>query len=159
MDKQNCPFCNCAVDKSAVILYENKNIIVRLDLFPITPRHLIVFPKGHIEDLTDLSSEVWLDLLDGIKNAKRLTQTSDFKALYTHIINTPFSEKSTAFIKAALESPFINKIPDAYNIGNNEGEAAGRSIDHCHIHIVPRYWGDVKNPRGGIRGIFGNGNY
>src|SRR5271155_5876708 len=40
--------------------------------------------------------------------------------------------------------------PDAYNIGINDGEAAGRTIHHCHVHLIPRYIGDVENPRGGI---------
>lgn len=43
--------------------------------------------------------------------------------------------------------------PDGYNIGVNVGEAAGQSIMHCHIHIIPRYKGDVVNPRGGVRGV------
>lgn len=41
--------------------------------------------------------------------------------------------------------------PDGYNLGVNCGEAAGQSIFHLHIHLIPRYKGDVKNPRGGIR--------
>ena len=41
--------------------------------------------------------------------------------------------------------------PDGYNIGINVGEAAGQTIFHLHIHIIPRYMGDVENPRGGIR--------
>lgn len=43
--------------------------------------------------------------------------------------------------------------PDGYNIGMNCGEAAGQSIMHCHIHIIPRYDGDTDNPRGGVRGV------
>jgi len=43
--------------------------------------------------------------------------------------------------------------PDGYNVGINEGEAAGRSVHHLHIHLIPRYYGDVKNPRGGVRNI------
>jgi diadenosine tetraphosphate (Ap4A) HIT family hydrolase len=50
--------------------------------------------------------------------------------------------------------------PDAYNIGVNDGEAAGRTIHHCHVHLIPRYVGDVENPRGGVRHIIpGKGNY
>lgn len=41
--------------------------------------------------------------------------------------------------------------PDGYNIGINIGESAGQTIFHLHIHIIPRYSGDVDNPRGGIR--------
>ncbi len=42
--------------------------------------------------------------------------------------------------------------PDGYNIGINIGEAAGQTIPHCHIHVIPRYNGDIEDPRGGIRG-------
>jgi len=41
--------------------------------------------------------------------------------------------------------------PDGYNIGINVGEDAGQTIMHLHIHLIPRYKGDVKDPRGGIR--------
>lgn len=43
--------------------------------------------------------------------------------------------------------------PDGYNIGFNCGEAAGQSVMHFHLHIIPRYKGDVENPRGGVRGV------
>lgn len=43
--------------------------------------------------------------------------------------------------------------PDGYNIGVNIGPAAGQSIFHVHIHIIPRYKGDVENPQGGVRHV------
>lgn len=43
--------------------------------------------------------------------------------------------------------------PDGYNIGVNIGPAAGQSILHVHIHIIPRYEGDVENPQGGVRHV------
>jgi len=43
--------------------------------------------------------------------------------------------------------------PDGYNIGMNLGEKAGQSIMHLHVHLIPRYDGDVPNPRGGVRGV------
>jgi len=43
--------------------------------------------------------------------------------------------------------------PDGYNIGVNIGTAAGQSILHVHIHIIPRYKGDVENPQGGVRHV------
>jgi len=50
--------------------------------------------------------------------------------------------------------------PDGFNIGINVGEMAGQSIFHVHIHLMPRYKGDVKNPKGGVRHIIpGKGYY
>lgn len=43
--------------------------------------------------------------------------------------------------------------PDGYNIGANCGEMAGQTIFHCHIHLIPRYEGDMLDPRGGVRGV------
>jgi len=41
--------------------------------------------------------------------------------------------------------------PDGYNIGINSGAAAGQTVPHLHLHVIPRYAGDVSDPRGGIR--------
>ena len=43
--------------------------------------------------------------------------------------------------------------PDGFNIGFNDGVAAGQTIAHAHVHIIPRRHGDVRDPRGGIRWI------
>tara|TARA_R110002167_G_scaffold15739_8_gene62594 strand:- start:23 stop:382 length:360 start_codon:yes stop_codon:yes gene_type:complete len=43
--------------------------------------------------------------------------------------------------------------PEGYNIGMNCGETAGQTIPHAHIHVIPRYKGDMPNPRGGVRGV------
>lgn len=43
--------------------------------------------------------------------------------------------------------------PDGYNIGINVGHWAGQSIHHLHIHVIPRYKGDVENPKGGVRSV------
>ncbi len=49
-----------------------------------------------------------------------------------------------------------NYHPAGYNIGINLDKAAGQTIFHLHIHVIPRYAGDVKNPRGGIRNLKDN---
>ena len=46
-----------------------------------------------------------------------------------------------------------NFTPAGYNIGFNTGVAAGQTVMHSHCHMIPRYVGDVKEPRGGIRGV------
>lgn len=43
--------------------------------------------------------------------------------------------------------------PDGYNIGFNVGEVAGQTVMHCHVHVIPRYVGDMEDPRGGVRGV------
>jgi diadenosine tetraphosphate (Ap4A) HIT family hydrolase len=45
------------------------------------------------------------------------------------------------------------RAPDGFNLGINVGEAAGQTVGHVHIHLIPRYHGDVANPRGGVRGV------
>jgi diadenosine tetraphosphate (Ap4A) HIT family hydrolase len=42
--------------------------------------------------------------------------------------------------------------PDGYNVGVNVGTAAGQTVMHLHVHLIPRYAGDVEDPRGGVRG-------
>ena len=43
--------------------------------------------------------------------------------------------------------------PDGYNIGINDGPAAGQTVPHLHMHLIPRYKGDQEDPRGGVRWI------
>jgi len=46
--------------------------------------------------------------------------------------------------------------PGGYNIGINNGAIAGQTIMHLHVHLIPRYQGDVEDPHGGIRGVIPN---
>ncbi len=52
--------------------------------------------------------------------------------------------------KAAIEEKYA---PQGFNIGFNDRKAAGQTVPHLHIHVIPRYAGDVADPRGGIRTI------
>jgi diadenosine tetraphosphate (Ap4A) HIT family hydrolase/HKD family nuclease len=60
---------------------------------------------------------------------------------------------------ARLEIEKTHK-PDGYNIGINAGAAAGQTVFHLHVHVIPRYEGDVPDPRGGVRYVIpGKANY
>lgn len=52
--------------------------------------------------------------------------------------------------RAAIEKLYA---PDGYNLGVNIGAAAGQTVFHLHLHVIPRYAGDVPNPRGGVRRV------
>ena len=52
--------------------------------------------------------------------------------------------------KALLDKQFH---PDGYNVGVNCGEAAVQTVMHLHVHLIPRYSGDMDDPRGGVRGV------
>jgi len=52
------------------------------------------------------------------------------------------------------EKLLFERNPDGFNIGINDGAAAGQTVMHLHIHLIPRYAGDQPDPRGGVRWIF-----
>jgi len=53
-------------------------------------------------------------------------------------------------VKEQLEERFH---PDGWNVGWNSGEAAGQTVAHLHVHVIPRFRGDVPDPRGGVRWV------
>jgi len=68
------------------------------------------------------------------------------------------TKEEVAALWEALQQARIGLIkafsPDGFNIGINDGLAAGQTILHLHIHVIPRYEGDMPDPWGGIRWIF-----
>lgn len=72
-----------------------------------------------------------------------------------NFFNTTPEEKNAIFelVNEAKKMLDEKYNPDGYNIGMNCGIAAGQSVMHIHVHLIPRYNGDVENPRGGVRGV------
>ena len=71
-------------------------------------------------------------------------------------------ERTACWDLAARMKAKIDELhePDGYNLGINCGEWAGQTVFHVHIHLIPRYKGDVMNPRGGVRNVIpGKGDY
>lgn len=69
-------------------------------------------------------------------------------------------QELTDVITKVKENILKEYSPDGYNIGMNCGEAAGQTVFHFHCHVIPRYKGDMADPRGGVRHcINGKGYY
>lgn len=89
-----------------------------------------------------------------------------------HLLVIPKKHKIDYFDLSATEKRAIEELvqagktlleenyrPNGYNIGTNCGVNAGQSIMHCHVHLIPRYKGDMKNPKGGVRGVIPSKQY
>jgi diadenosine tetraphosphate (Ap4A) HIT family hydrolase len=81
-----------------------------------------------------------------------------------HLLIIPKRHVSTYFEATQQEIAAIHELihkgkelidqhhqPDGYNIGVNVGEFGGQTVMHLHFHLIPRYRGDIDDPRGGIR--------
>ena len=67
---------------------------------------------------------------------------------------TPEEQTELWQLVAHVRAELVDKFhPDAFNIGINDGEAAGQTVPHAHIHVIPRYHGDLADPRGGVRWV------
>lgn len=95
----------------------------------------------------------WIAMFDAYPVSKGHTLLISKKHYKTYFdlpeILRPSMDYWLRHIKDILDEKYR---PDGYNVGFNCGESAGQTIDHFHIHIIPRYKGDVENPRGGVRG-------
>jgi ATP adenylyltransferase len=154
-----CRFCEIYKNKTEIEL-ESSDYFMILDQYPVSPGHMIVIPTRHLVSLFDLNKHEWDSLKDFIHESIKLLSGIDLYSKYANYIDSPLNEKSKYFCQAILHNRNTRNNPDGFNIGVNEGAAAGRTVDHLHIHIIPRFEGDVLNPVGGIRNIFpGTGDY
>ena len=95
----------------------------------------------------------WMAVLDGFPVSKGHTLLIPKRHCETYF-DLNYVESSTLaatinVVKNVLDTKYN---PNGYNIGVNCGRSAGQTVMHCHIHIIPRYDGDVEDPRGGVRG-------
>ncbi|MCR4327572.1 MAG: HIT domain-containing protein [Nanoarchaeota archaeon] len=148
----NCFFCQVYGDGKEVES-ENNHFYTRFDRFPITPGHIEIIPKRHVVTLDELTPHEWASLNPIIKETLDRIVSSNLEEKYFEFLENPINSSSENFLRKAVESPFIHLRPDAYTHGINDGEASGRTVHHLHWHIIPRYVGDVPNPRGGVRHI------
>ena len=71
------------------------------------------------------------------------------------LFDTSEDERADLFRLLDAAKHIISKElnPDGYNVGINDGAAAGQTVPHLHIHLIPRYFGDLPDPRGGVRWV------
>lgn len=100
------------------------------DGFPVSSGHVLVITRRIVETWFDASDDEQAALMSLVKEVK-------------HILDLQLDPK-----------------PDGYNVGFNAGAASGQTVPHVHIHVIPRYLGDMADPRGGVRHVIpGKGNY
>ncbi len=76
----------------------------------------------------------------------------------TDYFDLTFKEQSACiFMLNKVKEILVKQFnPNGFNVGINVCETAGQTVPHVHIHLIPRYIGDVENPRGGVRGVIPN---
>ncbi len=109
--------------ESPRILAADELFAVVSDKFPVSPGHTLIIARRPVVRYRDLSASEKFRLAEWI-------------------------DRTQQHLAAHLEPP-----PDGFNIGTNDGPAAGQTIAQLHWHVIPRYAGDVKDPRGGIRWV------
>lgn len=108
MREQNCIFCRIANGEiPSTTLYEDARFRVIFDLSPATRGHVLLIPKEHYADLTELDTETAREVL-------------------------PLAARIGRAMKAGLGAA-------GFNLVQNNGEAAGQTVRHFHLHIIPRY--------------------
>ncbi|MFY1650711.1 HIT family protein [Solwaraspora sp. WMMB762] len=95
--------------------------------------------------------------LDNFPAAEGHTEIVPKRHIESFFDLTPQELQDTYELILMVRNDLTGKLrPDGYTIGINEGRAAGRSVDHLHVHVIPRWFGDVEDPAGGIRQILPN---
>ena len=159
MKDETCVFCKFATDKG-VVAWENEMFFAMYDTFPVSSGHALVIPKNHIVTIGELSDAEWTNLGDAVKQTIKMIEGTDLKKLYQTMLESAPSDISRWFIQKAISQSRTTTKPNSYNHGVNDGKEAGRTVNHLHWHIIPRYSGDMEDPRGGVRYVIPNmGNY
>jgi diadenosine tetraphosphate (Ap4A) HIT family hydrolase len=154
------PFLEALKNDTGVVLSSNPDWFVLLDSFPARPGHMLVIPKRQFSSYFEVTPEEWENLHDVIQRIPELMRSTDLRQEYESLQESPLNLASQSFLAKALGSKYLDVEPTDFTIAVNEGTYAGRTVDHLHLHFVPRYEGDVADPTGGFRHMFpGDGNY
>ena len=152
--EQNCYFCKVLRGEADPFIFENRSFVGVFDTNPVNPGHALIIPRRHVASIFNLNATEHEDYFDAIGGVKHVIESTDMAELYRHMLDRKhLQDRPKGPIETVLKLPFLGNKPDAYTIGNNDGREAGRSIDHLHVILLPRYSGDVESPSGGIRNV------
>jgi len=141
---EKCIFC----EKKNEWIYDNEYFYAIFDVHPVSPGHALIIPKRHVVSIMDLNRLEWNGLKEAIESTVKVIKSTNFRKLYESMMIYRVTNRSVYFCKKMLSHKFLSKTPEGYNIGVNDGEAAGRTINHLHIQMIPRYKGDTKDISG-----------
>jgi len=134
-----CIFCDIIKEQEPTRKYKHNYWYIIQDKYPVNKGHLLIVPKRHINKVGELNQSEWVSLQNVLELVQQLICDEEMQIEYFgKIITTE------------------DTYPDGFNIGINEGEAAGQTVNHLHIHVIPRYFGDTQDPTGGVRGVIPN---
>ena len=105
------------------VLAEDELFAVVWDKYPVTPGHTLIIPRRPLQRFRELTTA----------ERERLLEWVDWA-------------------QARLEAT-LSPVPDGFNLGVNDGKAAGQTMAQFHFHVIPRCAGDVADPRGGVRWV------
>jgi len=154
-----CVFCEEIVADDNLILASGA-WKARWDLYPATPGHVEIVPLRHVRTIEELTDDELRTMMVFAREVMDIIRQTDLVMQYelllpdTNDSNRPLQETALAAAKSRG-----GVAPDAFNLGINDGPEAGQSVGHLHLHIMPRWEGDMKNPRGGVRNLFRHDTY
>ena len=134
-DEGDSPFLAIPRDRW---LASNHLAFAVFDRFPVSPGHTLVIPHRHVAQWWDATRDEQVAMLDLVDHVRGL------------------------LLDDAERGRLLPEVPrpDGFNVGFNAGDAAGQTVPHLHVHVIPRFHGDMVDPRGGVRHVIpARGNY